>query len=164
VKFFDRSVRKKKSELFLLGLLFVYLCIMLAFTPGLGKLSGLLPRAVIPVVFILVLIQIGVTFNSKMFKIFAKGRDEGAGSEEDDKIKRELIMFGWVTLMIGMFFLLGPLVAIVIIPFLMMKFQFKKSWVKSIAIPLVTFVVIYLVFVVALRITFPVGILFKGMM
>ena len=151
-------------QLVLCLLILLYFVVIGIQTPGLPHLTRLVPLIVIIFAIPIGIIELLTVFNQKAYDFFSGtalvGRKSVEEKEAEIELSSQVKAIAWMLSYVALFFLVGPLLATVIAPLVVMKYLGKMSWRKSITVMAATWVMIYVIFVVLIQANLPRGLLF----
>lgn len=151
-------------QLVLCLLVLLYFIVIAIQTPGLHHLTRLFPMIVIIFAIPIGIIELLTVFNQKAYDFFSDTALVGRKSVEEKEAQIELSAqvkaIAWMLFYIALFYLVGPLLAMVIAPLVVMRFFGKLPWRTTISVTAGTWVVVYVVFVVLIQATLPNGFIF----
>ena len=151
-------------NLVLVLLILIYFIIIAILTPELPHLTRLFPMIVIIFAIPIGFIELMTIFNQRVHDFFSGteliGQKSAEEKEADIEMNAQLKAIGWMLLYIALFFLVGPLLAMVIAPLIVMRYLGKMTWRKSITIMATTWLVVYVIFVILIEASLPVGLIF----
>jgi len=161
MKLFTR--RFSPTHLALCLLIMAYFIVIAFLTAGLDPLSRLFPVIVLSAAIPIGLIETLSVVNQKAHDFLDETTFFGKKStEEDDDLDPglEARAIGWMVSYVAMFFLIGPLFAMILGPLILMRFLGKVSWSTCLINVGVTWVSVYLIFVKLVGARLPAGLFF----
>ena len=133
-------------------------------TPALHPLTRLFPLFVLALALPIGIIETLSVVNQKLTDFLSGtelvGKKSIEEKEAEVEFSTEARALGWMMSYVVLFFLIGPLLAWVIAPLVLMRYIGKMKWLTSAIIMSITWVVVYLVFVVLVGATLPKGLIF----
>lgn len=151
-------------QLVLCLLVLLYFVVLAIQTPGLHHLTRFFPMIVIIFAIPIGIIELLTVFNQKAHDFFSAtalvGRKSVEEKEEEIELSSQVKAIAYILSYVALFFLVGPLLAMVIAPLVVMRYLGKMPWLRSITVMACTWVTVYVIFVVLIQTTLPKGLIF----
>jgi hypothetical protein len=151
-------------QFILVLLVLTYFIIIAYLTPSLHPMTRLFPMIVIIFAIPIAIIELLTVVNQKSHDLFSETELIGKKSIEEkvDEIdlRSQAKAMSWMLLYVVLFFLVGPLIAMVIAPLVVMRYFGKMKWLPSLTVMALTWGVVYCVFVLLVGSRLPVGLIF----
>lgn len=145
-------------------LILTYFIIIGFLTPSLHHLTRLFPMIVITFAIPIAIIELLTVVNQKAHDLFSETELIGKKSVEEKADEIDLgsqaKAMGWMLSYVVLFFLVGPRIAMVIAPLVVMRYFGKMKWLTSLTVMTLTWIAVYLVFVILAESRLPVGLIF----
>ena len=153
------------GELLLPSFILAYFIIIAALTPELDPASRLFPVIVLSAAIPLAIIDLLTVVNQKIHDFFAEAqivkRKTIKEKADDIDLGSQIKALLWMFFYIVLFFIVGPLVAIVIAPLVVMRYLGNMKWRTSFLVISLTWVLVYAVFVLLAGARLPAGLIFE---
>ena len=151
-------------QLVLCLIILTYFVIIAFLTPALSPLTRLFPLFVIALAIPIGIVQTLSVVNKKTNDYLSGteliGRKSIEENEADVELSSQTKAIAWMVSYVLLFFLIGPLLAMVVAPLFLMKYFGKMSWLTSLTVTTLTWIIVYLIFVVLVGARLPVGLIF----
>lgn len=156
------------GELLLSFLILTYFVIITLLTPELDPESRLFPSIVLTIAIPLGIINLLTVVNQKTHDFFSETQVIKQKSikekAEGIDLKAEVKSLCWMLFYLALFFLVGPLIAIIIAPLIAMRYIGNMKWRTSILVVAATWCIVYAVFVVMAGTRLPAGLIWESIM
>lgn len=163
-----KLLTRKFSVMHLAICLFImtYFIVLAFLTPGLDSMTRLFPMIVLSAAIPIGILETLSVINKKVHdfldetSLFGKKKTD----EDDDDLDRglEAKAIIWLLSYVALFFLIGPLFAMIVGPFVLMRYLGKVNWMTCFINVGITWVSVYLIFVKLVGARLPVGLFFGG--
>jgi len=153
-----------KGELLCSLFILAYFVVIGILTPGLNPMSRLFPAIIVGLAIPVGILGVLTVFNQDLFNLFSgtaeKQKMIPKKEHEEVGLTAQLASMGWMLLYVVLFFVLGPLLALVIAPLLAMRYFGRMKWPAALALMAGTWLFVYLIFVVLVEADLPPGMIF----